>query len=55
MRRLYFAYGSNMDEAAQMAERCPGAEVIGLATLPGYRFVINQRGVATLPAGEQLE
>lgn len=34
---LYFAFGSNMDEA-QMARRCPGATCIGPATLPGYRL-----------------
>ena len=49
MTKFYFAYGSNMDEA-QMASRCPGAEVCGRASLPGYRFVINDRGVATLLA-----
>lgn len=34
----YFAYGSNMD-AAQMARRCPGAKVVGTATLRGWRVV----------------
>lgn len=33
---LYFAYGSNMDQG-QMKERCPGAELLGPAALPGYR------------------
>jgi hypothetical protein len=46
-RRRYFAYGSNMC-AEQMAERCPGAIASGVAELPGWRFAINRRGVATL-------
>lgn len=47
MKRLYFAYGSNMNPR-QMAERCPAAVWLGRAVLKGNRFVINQRGVATL-------
>lgn len=43
----YFAYGSNMD-AAQMRYRCPGARAIGTAHLPDYRFVINERGFASV-------
>ncbi|MFZ5626799.1 MAG: gamma-glutamylcyclotransferase family protein [Bacillota bacterium] len=45
--RLYFAYGSNMDET-QMAERCKGAILIGKARLDKYRFIINSRGVASI-------
>ena len=45
--RYYFAYGSNMD-SAQMSDRCPGAAFVGIAELPGYRFIINGRGVATI-------
>jgi gamma-glutamylcyclotransferase len=37
---LYFAYGSNLDEA-QMHQRCPGAVVVGPATLPGYRLTFT--------------
>ena len=47
MPTMYFAYGSNMD-AEQMAYRCPGAVCSGPATLTGYRFIINQRGYATI-------
>jgi cation transport regulator ChaC len=43
----YFAYGSNMD-VEQMAHRCPDAKKISVATLVGYRFAINDRGVATV-------
>ncbi|HWW94305.1 MAG TPA: gamma-glutamylcyclotransferase family protein [Vicinamibacteria bacterium] len=46
-RRLYFAYGSNMD-SRQMSERCRQAVPAGLGTLPDHRFIINQRGVASV-------
>lgn len=46
-RRYYFAYGSNMDEE-QMDFRCPNAELVGRARLPGWKFRINIRGVATV-------
>jgi hypothetical protein len=35
----YFAYGSNMDWA-QMQRRCPSAQFVCVARLPGYRFAI---------------
>ncbi len=44
---LYFAYGSNMD-AAQMARRCPDSVPVSCASLEGWRFRINSRGVATI-------
>jgi len=44
---LYFAYGSNMD-SGQMGERCPDSSVCGLGELKEYRFIINQRGYATV-------
>jgi len=34
---LYFAYGSNLDPV-QMADRCPGATVVGLAELREHRL-----------------
>jgi gamma-glutamylcyclotransferase (GGCT)/AIG2-like uncharacterized protein YtfP len=46
-RRLHFAYGSNMD-SRHMAQRCLHATVAGLGTLPDHRFIINQRGVASV-------
>lgn len=52
--RRYFAYGSNMS-ASQMARRCPGAVADGLVTIPGWRFVINRRGVATLVRDAEKE
>jgi hypothetical protein len=45
--RRYIAYGSNMCRA-QMAQRCPGATLLGVASLPGKRFLINREGFATL-------
>ena len=49
----YFAYGSNMD-VQQMAVRCPDATVVGIAQLPGHKFLINTHGVATvIPAKKQ--
>jgi hypothetical protein len=44
---LHFAYGSNMD-SCQMAQRCLHAALAGLGTLPDHRFIINQRGVASV-------
>ena len=35
--RLYIAYGSNLN-LEQMAHRCPTAEVVGAATLRGWRL-----------------
>ena len=50
--RRYFAYGSNLS-VGQMVKRCPAAVRGEVAALPGWRFVINRRGVATiLPDGE---
>jgi len=37
---LYFAYGSNLDEA-QMRERCPGAAPLGVATLPNHELAFG--------------
>jgi uncharacterized protein len=52
--RRYLAYGSNLC-LNQMRARCPAAEPGPLVALPGWRFVINRRGVATLlpcPGGQ---
>ncbi len=43
----YFGYGSNMF-ASQMAQRCPGASPGHVGELFGWRFLINERGVATI-------
>ena len=44
---LYFAYGSNMDQAALRA-RCPKARLIGNAGLPRHRFVLMTGGYASI-------
>ncbi|HXQ50910.1 MAG TPA: gamma-glutamylcyclotransferase family protein [Stellaceae bacterium] len=49
VHRLYVAYGSNMCRI-QMAKRCPAARPLGVASLPGRRFLINRPGFATLVA-----
>jgi len=46
-RRRYFAYGANII-AADMARRCPSAREIGMAILPGWRFLVGRRGYGTL-------
>jgi len=33
-----------------MDRRCPGAELVDIARLDAHRFIINERGVATLVA-----
>jgi hypothetical protein len=47
--RLYFAYGSNMC-VEQMRLRCPGSHPVGSVAVPGWRFVINRAGYATVAA-----
>jgi len=44
---LYFAYGSNM-WIKQMRDRCPDHRLLGGAILPGYRWIISDRGFATI-------
>ncbi len=44
---LHFAYGSNMSHRI-MRKHAPGAVVVGVATLPHYRFVITADGYASL-------
>ena len=43
----YFAYGSNMWNE-QMLKRCPHSRKIGVAVLPGYRWIITSRGYASV-------
>ena len=49
--RFYFAYGSNL-WLAQMNSRCPGHSKIGRGVLPGYRWIINTHGYATVVAAD---
>lgn len=46
-RRLYFAYGSNIN-LDQMAYRCPNAAVLMPVVLPGYELTYRGGGVATV-------
>ncbi len=45
--KLYFAYGSNMDEN-QMEVRCPDAILFSVVEAPGYEFALDSSGVATI-------
>ena len=46
-RRLYFAYGSNMNRKQMLKERCKGAETVGLAVLYGYELLFRSNGAGT--------
>ncbi len=46
-KRLYFAYGANMNIQA-MSLRCKSSEYLGVAILKEFRFEINSLGVATV-------
>ena len=48
----YFAYGSNMWND-QMNRRCPQNKKIGIARLPGYRWIISNRGYANVVKSEE--
>jgi AIG2 family protein len=52
---IYFAYGANMDPV-HMAEQCPGAIRLGLATLPEHEFLIAATGYgnAAPASGKEL-
>ncbi|KAK6065449.1 major facilitator superfamily transporter [Seiridium cupressi] len=45
--KLYFAYGSNLS-STQMARRCPNSIAVGLAWLPGWDWIINERRYANI-------
>lgn len=44
---LYFAYGSNMDQAA-MAQRCPASRPVGIGRLMRHRFFVFEGGYASV-------
>lgn len=44
---LYFGYGSNL-WLEQMSLRCPASRYEGIARLPNYRWIINDRGYANV-------
>lgn len=39
-RRYYAAYGSNLN-IDQMTRRCPGARIVGISTINGYRLMFK--------------
>lgn len=43
LKRLYLAYGSNLSRE-QMAYRCPGAEIVGYATIHDYELLFKGSG-----------
>lgn len=44
---IYFGYGSNLWKE-QMSLRCPSSIFMGVGRLPGYRWMINDRGFANV-------
>ena len=44
---LYFGYGSNL-WLHQMQLRCPTSQYLGVARLPNYHWIINDRGYANV-------
>jgi hypothetical protein len=46
-RRRYLSYGANLIRA-DMAQRCPAARELGVATLAGWRFAIGAAGYGTI-------
>jgi gamma-glutamylcyclotransferase (GGCT)/AIG2-like uncharacterized protein YtfP len=51
---LYFAYGSNMDEAA-LRTRCPKARALGVGRLARHRFVLMSSGYASVRRDPKTE
>jgi hypothetical protein len=51
---LYFAYGSNMDEAA-MSARAPKARPKGIARLARHRFILMSSGFASVQRDPRCE
>jgi hypothetical protein len=47
---LYFAYGSNMDQAA-MLQRCPASKAVGIGRLMRHRFLVFDEGYASVVRG----
>src|SRR5919112_1572926 len=49
---LYFAYGSNMDQAA-MLRRCPASKPVGIGRLMRHRFIVFDEGYASVTRDPQ--
>lgn len=54
MKKLYIAYGSNMDEE-QMAFRCPTATLAGTAIVEGYELIFKGSRTGSYATIEQKE
>ena len=48
---VYFGYGSNLWNK-QMSLRCRSSQLKGIGRLPGYRWMINDRGYANIVTSE---
>ena len=51
---IYFGYGSNL-WMEQMILRCPTSIHIGVGRLPGFRWLINDRGYANIISSSNVE
>jgi hypothetical protein len=52
-RRLYIAYGSNMN-LEQMKYRCPTAKVVGTAMLENWRLIFNNVASVERSKGDRV-
>ena len=52
--KLYLAYGSNLN-FAQMAQRCPGAKVVGSTELKNYRLLFRGGHAAAVATVEPMK
>ena len=53
MKKIYFAYGSNLN-LNQMAHRCPTAKVVGAGMLNGYKLIFNRVASIELDASQSV-
>ena len=49
---FYFGYGSNLSKE-QMGLRCPDSEYFISGKLPGYEWLINRRGYASIKSSKE--
>mgnify|MGYP003338616980 CR=1 FL=1 len=54
MTHFYFAYGMNTN-LDSMASRCPTAQIMGAASLEGYRFLFRRHADVELDYGSSVE
>ena len=47
--KIYFGYGRNSNQDAMLSDnRCPNAKYMGPATLENFKFIIDQKGYASI-------